>query len=119
MNVTEAYRSSRDQLLALREDHGRAVDEFRWPDLEGQFNWAVDWFDAIARGNERPALMVIEEDRTATERSFAEMSRASDRLAAWLAAAGVAKGDPVLLMLGNQVELWESMLAVMKLGAAS
>ena len=27
------------------------------------------------------------------------------------------KGDPVLLMLGNQVELWESMLAVMKLGA--
>ena len=27
------------------------------------------------------------------------------------------RGDRVLLMLGNQVELWESMLAVMKLGA--
>jgi acetyl-CoA synthetase len=117
MGVTEAYRSSRDQLLALREDHARAVEEFRWPDLGERFNWAVDWFDVIARGNERPALMVIEEDGTTTERSFAEMSRASDRLAAWLAAAGVAKGDPVLLMLGNQVELWESMLAVMKLGA--
>jgi acetyl-CoA synthetase len=29
----------------------------------------------------------------------------------------VRKGDPVLLMLGNQVELWDCMLAVMKLGA--
>src|SRR4051794_15301845 len=119
MGVTEAYRSSRDQLIALREDHARAVDEFRWPDLGERFNWAVDWFDAVARGNERPALIVIEEDGTATERSFAEMTRASDRLAAWLAAAGVAKGDPVLLMLGNQVELWESMLAVMKIGAVT
>ena len=45
------------------------------------------------------------------------MSRASDRLAAWLGGQGVRKGDPVILMLGNQVELWESMLAVMKLGA--
>jgi acetyl-CoA synthetase len=117
MGVTETYRSSRDQLLALREDHLRAVAEFRWPDLGERFNWAVDWFDAIARDNERPALIVIEEDGSSTERSFAEMSRASDRLAAWLSAAGVAKGDPVVLMLGNQVELWESMLAVMKLGA--
>jgi acetyl-CoA synthetase len=30
---------------------------------------------------------------------------------------GVGKGDPVLVMLGNQVELWEVMLGVMKLGA--
>jgi acetyl-CoA synthetase len=61
--------------------------------------------------------VVVEEDGAVTERTFAEMSRASDRLASWLAARGVAKGDPVVLMLGNQVELWESMLAVMKLGA--
>jgi acetyl-CoA synthetase len=38
-------------------------------------------------------------------------------VASWLEGQGVAKGDPVVLMLGNQVELWESMLAVMKLGA--
>jgi len=29
----------------------------------------------------------------------------------------VARGDPVILMLGNQVELWETILAAMKLGA--
>ncbi|WP_326627241.1 AMP-binding protein [Nonomuraea fuscirosea] len=117
MNVTAAYRQSRDQLLRLRDRHDRAVAEFRWPELGTRFNWAVDWFDAVARGNDRPALVVVREDGSATERTFAEMSRASDRLAHWLATAGVRKGDPVLLMLGNQVELWESMLAVMKLGA--
>jgi acetyl-CoA synthetase len=117
MDVTRAYRASRDQLLSLRGQHERAVAEFRWPDLGERFNWAADWFDAIAVGNDRPALIIVEEDGTSTERSFAEMSRASDRLASWLAARGVAKGDPVVLMLGNQAELWESMLAVMKLGA--
>ncbi|MER5622257.1 AMP-binding protein [Streptosporangium sp. NPDC002544] len=117
MNVTDAYRASRDQLLSLRGEHARAVAEFRWPELGERFNWAVDWFNAIARDNDRPALVLLEEDGTATQRSFAELARASDRLAAWLAAHGVRKGDPVVLMLGNQVELWECMLAVMKLGA--
>jgi acetyl-CoA synthetase len=117
MDVTQAYRASRDQLLSLRNQYEQAVAEFQWPDLGDRFNWAVDWFDAIARDNERPALVIVEEDGSTAQRSFAEMSRASDRLASWLAARGVAKGDPVVLMLGNQVELWESMLAVMKLGA--
>jgi acetyl-CoA synthetase len=117
MDATAAYRASRDQLLALREDHDRAVAEFRWPELGERFNWAVDWFDAIARGNDRPALVVVAEDGSSVRRSFAEMAQASDRLAAWLAGRGVRRGDPVLLMLGNQVELWEAMLAIMKLGA--
>src|SRR3954468_10224022 len=117
MDVAEAYRASRDQLLALCGRHETAVAEFRWPELGEQFNWAVDWFDAIARGNDRPALVIVDENGTATERTFAELARASDRLAAWLAGHGVGRGDPVVLMLGNQVELWESMLAVMKLGA--
>jgi acetyl-CoA synthetase len=117
VNATGAYRQSRDQLLHLRAEHARAVAEFRWPEVGTRFNWAVDWFDAIANGNDRPALVVVEEDGSATERTFAEMSRASDRLSSWLAARGVHKGDPVLLMLGNQVELWEAMLAIMKLGA--
>ena len=45
------------------------------------------------------------------------MARRSDQVAAHLTAHGVRRGDRVLLMLNNQVELWESMLAVMKLGA--
>ena len=117
MSATKAYRASRDQLLALRGRHDEAVTAFRWPDLGERFNWAIDWFDAIAAEIDRPALVIVEEDGSLTERTFTEMSRQSDRVATWLAERGVSKGDPVLVMLGNQVELWETMLAIMKLGA--
>ena len=117
MTATEAYRSVRDFLLATRSDHDRAVRDFRWPDVGERFNWAVDWFDAIARGNDRPALVVAEEDGSLERRTFDELATSSDRLAAWLSQRGVRKGDPVVLMLGNQIALWESMLAIMKLGA--
>ncbi|WP_261166756.1 AMP-binding protein [Microbacterium sp. Marseille-Q6965] len=117
MNVTEIYRAARDQLLALGDDHERAVAEFRWPELGDEFNWAVDWFDAVAKGNDTPALVIVEEDGSTLQRSYAELSRSSDILAAWLADRGVRAGDPVLLMLGNQVEMWDAMLALMKLGA--
>ena len=118
MSVTDVFRASRDQLLALRGEHDRAVAEFRWPRLEGSFNWAVDWFDVVARGNDATALHIVEDDGRSSTRTFAELSTESDQLATWLATeAGVTRGDPVILMLGNQVELWQSMLAVMKIGA--
>src|SRR5215470_6366093 len=117
MHVTEIYRASRDQLLSLRGERARAAAEFEWPRLGERFNWATDWFDVIARDNQRPGLLITEEDGSLTTRTFAELSRASDRLADWLAGHGVERGDRVILMLGNQVELWESVLAVMKLGA--
>jgi acetyl-CoA synthetase len=115
--ATDTYRAARDLLLDLREDPDRAHAEFSWPDVGDRFNWAVDWFDAVARGNDRPALVIVEEDGTSTERTFEQMATASDRVAAWLAQQGVARGDAVIVMLGNQVELWETMLAIMKLGA--
>jgi acetyl-CoA synthetase len=117
MTATESYRAARDQLLELREDPDRARAEFRWPDVGDRFCWAVDWFDAVARGNDKPALVIVEEDGTTLSRSYDEMARSSDRVAAWLTQQGVRRGDAVVVMLGNQVELWESMLAIMKLGA--
>ena len=117
MTATESYRAARDLLLSLREDPVRARAEFRWPELGDRFNWAVDWFDAVARGSDRAALVVVEEDGSTTSRTYDEMARRSDQVAAWLSARGVGHGDAVVVMLGNQVELWESMLAIMKLGA--
>jgi acetyl-CoA synthetase len=114
---TQAYRAARDQLLGLRGDYEGAIRDFRWPDVGPVFNWAVDWFDQIAAGNDQLALVVVEEDGSASETSFEQMRRRSNRLARWLAGRGVGRGDEVIIMLGNQVELWESMLAVMKLGA--
>ena len=117
LTATDAYRAARDQLLALRGDYDRAIAEFRWPELGDRFNWAIDWFDAVARGNDKPALVIVEEDGGSLERSFDEMARRSDQVAAWLGEQGVRKGDAVIVMLGNQVELWDTMLAIMKLGA--
>jgi acetyl-CoA synthetase len=112
-----AYRACRDTLLRHRDDYDAAVAVFRWPDIGDRFNWALDWFDPFAVGNPRIALRIIGADGTDSSYSFAELAARSDRLATSLAAGGVAPGDRVMVMLGNQVELWESMLAVMKLGA--
>ena len=114
---TDIYRTARDQLVDVIDDYDKAVETFAWPRLTGTFNWATDWFDDIARGNDRTALWIVEEDGSERKITFAEMADRSDRVATWLAQLGVGKGDRVILMLGNQVELWESMLAVAKLGA--
>ena len=115
--ATDNFRAARDRLVALRENHTEAVAGFEWPDVGDTFNWGVDWFDAIARGNNRPALVIAEEDGTTARFSFEEMAARSDRVGNWLHGLGVRRGDAVMLMLGNQVELWDSMLAIMKLGA--
>ncbi|WP_113697367.1 AMP-binding protein [Amycolatopsis albispora] len=115
-STTAAYRAARDVLQDLAGDYEKAVTAFEWPDFGDRFNWAIDWFDAVARGVDRTALWIVEEDGSEAKYSFDQLARRSDQVAAHLAAHGVARGDRVLLMLDNQVELWESMLAVMKLG---
>ncbi|MDX3311319.1 AMP-binding protein [Streptomyces sp. ME08-AFT2] len=116
MTATELFRRARDFLLEHREDYTTAYERFEWPRPE-RFNWALDWFDAIADGNERTALHIVEEDGSETRRTFAELSERSDRVANWLRGRGVAAEDRVLVMLGNQAELWETALAAMKLRA--
>ncbi|WP_329348821.1 AMP-binding protein [Streptomyces sp. NBC_01261] len=114
--ASESFRSARDFLLAHRTDYVTAYEGFSWPRPE-HFNWALDWFDVIATGNDRTALHIVEEDGTEAALSFAEMSERSNRVANWLRAQGVRAEDRVLVMLGNQTELWETALAAMKLGA--
>ncbi|MDG4821724.1 AMP-binding protein [Asanoa sp. WMMD1127] len=112
----EAFRTARDYLLEVGDDYDRAYAEFRWPALD-QFNWALDWFDPMAEGNADPALWIVEEDGAETRRSFQELSARSNQVANWLRDEGVRRGDRVIVMLGNQVELWETILACAKLGA--
>ncbi len=112
-----AFREARDTLLAHSRDPQAARAAFSWPDVGDHFNWAVDWFDAVAEGNDTVALRVIEEDGSEARRTFDQMRRRSNQVANWLVAAGVRRGDPVMLMIDNRVELWEAMLAIMKIGA--
>ena len=113
--AASTFLAGRDFLLKHRTDYDTAVREFRWP-VQDHFNWALDYFDAIAAGNPRPALHIVEEDGTETIRSFAELSAASNRVANFLRGLGARRGDCLLLMLGNEVALWETFLASIKLG---
>ena len=112
----EKFRAARDLLFEHRDDWARAYAEFRWPDLD-EFNWALDWFDTLGRTGSGTALWIVEEDGSETKLSFSELSARSSQLANWLSGHGVRRGDRLVLMLANQLELWESILAVMKLGA--
>jgi acetyl-CoA synthetase len=114
-NATPFLRA-RDFLVAHRTDYPTAYRDFRWPVLD-EFNWALDHFDAMARGNDAPALWIVEEDGSERKLSFRDMSARSNRAANFLRAQGVKRGDRILLMMGNEVALWEIMLAAMKLGA--
>jgi acetyl-CoA synthetase len=117
-SATDTFRAARDFLLEHREDYGRAAAEFDWPEL-AEFNWALDWFDVVAAEEptaSRPALWIVEEDGTEAKWTFADLSRRSNQVANWLRANGVRRGDRLILMLGNQGELWETILAAVKLG---
>ena len=110
------YRAARDFLLAHRTDHDAANAGFRWPQIS-HFNWALDHFDDLARGNHATALWIVADDGSEQKVTFAQMAERSARVANWLESLGVARGDRVLLMLGNEVPLWELMLACIKIGA--
>jgi len=112
----EAFRAARDFLLKHRTDYAAAYRGFRWPQLT-HFNWALDYFDAMAAGNDHPALWVLDEDGGETRLSFSQMSERSNRVANFLRSIGVKRSDRILVMLGNEPALWDIMLAAIKLGA--
>ena len=117
MTAAKGFLEARDLLLRHRTDYDRAYREFAWP-TPGQFNWALDYFDVIARDNDNPALWIVDDPASDGLRlSYAQMSERSSRMANFLRGLGVGRGDRLLLMLPNRVELWDVMLAAMKLGA--
>ena len=116
MNPTDSFRRARDFLIQHREDWKGAVEGFRWPPLD-RFNWALDWFDVLADGNGRTALHLVEEYGAEVRLSYHELAERSNRVAVFLRRHGVERGHRVLMMLPNCVQIWEVMLASMKLGA--
>jgi len=108
--------AARDLLLRLGEDLTAADREFQWPRFE-EFNWALDYFDLIARDNHNPALRVVSGGGAEESLTFAQLARRSSQVANFMAAQGVGRGDRILIMLANVVPLWETMLAAIKLGS--
>src|SRR5260370_31969041 len=114
------FQDARFFLRKHRTDYDAAVKGFCWPDPV-PFNWALDWFDAELASNpeskDRPALWIVDAgSNRETKLSFAALSRRSNQVANFLRARGLKRGHDLLLLLGNVVQLWETMLAAMKLG---
>src|SRR5579872_4471820 len=91
----EAFWAAREFLLQHREDYETAYRDFRWPQLD-KFNWALDYFDSYARGNDKPALWVVDENGPEVKVSFAEMSRRSNQVANFFRKHGVRRGDRIV-----------------------
>src|SRR5699024_4834661 len=110
MNVSEQYRAARDRLMAL--DLDEAVEQFSWPHLEN-FNFGHHWFDVSAQipdRSDQPALIATGDAWTQTL-TFAQLSARSTQVAGWLQSLGVTRGDKFMMLLDNEVQLWEAMLA--------
>ena len=115
MTELDRFLAARDFLQTHSNDYSRAVAEFQWPVLE-HFNWALDYFDRIAHDNPAPALRILEESGVEASLTYAQLAARSNQVANFLVRNGAKKGDRMLLMLGNEIPLWETMLAAIKLG---
>ncbi|HBI71335.1 MAG TPA: AMP-dependent synthetase [Massilia sp.] len=116
MTPYQRFAQARDFLQQHRTDYDTAYAGYQVPQFDN-FNWALDFFDQEAKDNHTPALWVVEEDGSEQKISYADMAARSSQVAQYLEDCGVRRGDRVLLMLPNRVELWEIMLAGIKLGA--
>jgi len=116
MDGRESFARARELLMRHRTDYETACRAFQWPRPEA-FNWAFDWFDRFARGNDAPALVLAGPAGVGETISFDGMARRSAQAANFLARFGVSRGDRVLLMLDNVPAMWECLLGLMKLGA--
>lgn len=117
--ATTAIREMRDFLFAHATDYAGARAGFAWPRPE-QFNFALEWFDVVAGEKpDRPAVQIVSADLSVRTWSYGELSARSDQVANWLVSLGIRRGDHVIVMLNNTIELWEIMLAITKIGAIS
>ncbi|MBS6511769.1 MAG: AMP-binding protein, partial [Clostridiales bacterium] len=84
------------------------------------FNFAYDVMDEwAAQCPEDPALHWCNEENCDRILSFAEIKRLSDKTANALKEMGIRKGDRVMLILMQRVEVWTTMLALQKIGAVT
>ena len=83
MIAKASFLESRDFLLARRTDYELARSGFIWPRAP-DFNWALDYFDAMAAGNDNQALWIVEESGDECRLSFAALYARYNQVANWL-----------------------------------
>lgn len=82
------------------------------------FNFSFDVIDQWAKEQpNKPALVWCDDQGNEERLSFSEVSRRSCQVANFFAAQGIRKGDAVMLILKQRVEVWLSFLALHRIGA--
>ena len=98
MNYSELYRS------------------FQWPRPE-HFNFATEVIDHWAQDPGKLAMLWVDDAGNEINKTFADISLASCKLANVLTTAGVKRGDTVVIVLGRQIAWWETVTACLRMGA--
>ena len=106
----------RDFVLNTKS-YEEAMQGFQWPRIT-KFNWAIDYFDVIAQGNNKPALIFADVDGNSETITYDEMRKRSNQVANLISDLGISKGDRVMLMMDASVEIYVLFLAIMKAGGA-
>ena len=106
------FIAARDLLLRVRTDYEAAVREFRWPVMD-RFNWALEYFDHLPADDLALWCVGTVEEKL----SFGALRARSNQVANYLRELGVRRGDRVMVLMPNIRQLWEALLALMKLGA--
>ncbi|MCL2382079.1 MAG: AMP-binding protein [Treponema sp.] len=84
------------------------------------FNFAWDVMEALAAETpNKRALVWCDERGAEAEYTYEDIRRHSNQAANVLRAAGISKGDPVMLILKRRYEYWPVLLALHKLGAVA
>jgi len=86
--------------------------------LPDNFNFAYDIVDEWAKVDEsKKALLYCDDYGNRREYTFNDLSKLSNKAANYLSSFGIKKGDTVLMMLKQRMEVWVVMLALCKIGA--
>jgi acetyl-CoA synthetase len=108
------------------QDYRRAYSEFNWASIDIEFDWskggaynvAAEAVDRHSKGprKDQVALISVQANGTVRETTFGEMSRLSSQFADGLIRSGVKKGDRVFVYLDRNVELFISLIGILKMG---
>ncbi len=110
----QKFLNLRNQLQQAKS-YDEALKIFQWPTMT-KFNWASEYFDEMAKGNNKTALIYADTEGNERQVSFEQMRQRSNQVANFLQAKGFKKGDRALIMMDTSVEIYELFLAIMKLG---
>lgn len=105
-------------MLQRADSYDEVCRQFRWR-IPARYNIGVDVCDRHADAGAGTALVHIDSGGAVAAHSFTDLKRASNRLANLLAAAGLARGDRVGILLPQRPETAVAHIAAFKAGMVS